>query len=282
MGNIVIAEKPDSRVLSDGSAKERTYKYTVMGSADQAAVLMALQQGTPTVADSLIRTLITANPVGVDEVADDGIWDAEVKYTAFQLPVYQVGDLVHSFEIGAGHAHTTHARKHISDTVCNAGVLEMFNGAINVEGTGEHTRVGGVEIDIPVYTFGQTMIYSDGQLTAEFIGNVYTLINKVNDAPFKGLAIGECRFLGMSGTKRGVADWECTARFAGSPNVDDVCADWPAAIKPAAAVPKKGWEYFWVRYGLAKGDKSYIQKPQSVHVEQVYDYGDYSLLGLGT
>jgi hypothetical protein len=195
--------------------------------------------------------------------------------------VYQVGDLVHSFEIGAGHMHTAHARKHISNTKCTGGLSEMFNGAINVEGTGEHTRVAGVEVDVPVYTFGQTTVKDDGQVTPQWIGQVYKLVGLVNNAPFKGCDIGECRFLGLSGTKRGIADWEITMRFAASPNSEDVCADWPAEIKPMEPIPKKGWEYFWVRYGIRKGDTSYIPKPLSVHVEEIYGYGDYGILGVG-
>ncbi len=69
-------------------------------------------------------------------------------------------------------------------------------------------------------------------------------------------------------------------RFTASPNVADFCADWPAAIKPATAVPKKGWEVASVYYREAAGGKDLIPKPVQIDINQVYHDGDFSKMGI--
>jgi hypothetical protein len=48
-------------------------------------------------------------------------------------------------------------------------------------------------------------------------------------------------------------------------------------------VTKKAWEYLWVRYGTVADDyaKKLVKRPTSVHIERVYDSGDFSKLGIG-
>ena len=52
-------------------------------------------------------------------------------------------------------------------------------------------------------------------------------------------------------------------------------------MRDITGIAKKGWDYLWIRYedsdNLAA--KSLIKKPASVHVEQVYDTGNLSLIG---
>ena len=46
---------------------------------------------------------------------------------------------------------------------------------------------------------------------------------------------------------------------------------------------KEGWQYLWVRY-RDKDDqaaKELIKDPIAAYVEQVYQYGDFSGLGIG-
>jgi hypothetical protein len=47
-------------------------------------------------------------------------------------------------------------------------------------------------------------------------------------------------------------------------------------------IDKKGWEYLWVRYQDAEDADVLVKQPAAVYVEQVYPYGDFSLLGIGT
>jgi hypothetical protein len=108
---------------------------------------------------------------------------------------------------------------------------------------------------------------------------LFTLTGRVNIYPFKGLASGECLFLGASGSRRAeYNDWEILFKFAGSPNRGSF------NVGGITVPAKKGWEYMWVRYADSKDTSAneIIQIPVGVYIEQVYDYGDLSLLGIGT
>jgi hypothetical protein len=49
-------------------------------------------------------------------------------------------------------------------------------------------------------------------------------------------------------------------------------------------ISKKGWEYMWIRYEDAEDEdaKQIVKRPSAVFIEQVYDYGDFSDLNIGT
>ena len=126
-------------------------------------------------------------------------------------------------------------------------------------------------------------------MTPEYKGTLFQLTGKVNNAAFRGLAAGECLFLGASGTLHGTestsgggtsedGDWEITYRFAASPNKTGI------TIGSITGIAKKGWEYLWVRYADVEDTTAMVivKKPVSVYVEKVYDDGDFAALGIGT
>ena len=84
-------------------------------------------------------------------------------------------------------------------------------------------------------------------------------------------------FLGASGAKRGFEDWEITFRFAASPNVAGL------QLGNIPGINKEGWHYLWVRFTdeVENVAKVLIKKPVAAYVERVYDYGDFSGLGIG-
>ena len=67
------------------------------------------------------------------------------------------------------------------------------------------------------------------------------------------------------------------------------------AVGDITGISKLGWEYTWARYADSEdaaaksptlqsyGDgAAIVKKPVAVYVERVYEYGDFSLLGIGT
>ena len=138
--------------------------------------------------------------------------------------------------------------------------------------------VEGVDITVPVYTFSETHYLSPGAINTAYKGTLFALTGRVNDAPFKGLAAGECLFLGAAGTQRGDDPWEISFAFAGSPNVSGL------SIGSIVGIEKKGWEYLWVRYQAAEDAtaKMLIRKPVAAYVERVYRDGSFGSLGIGT
>src|SRR5262249_36297567 len=143
-------------------------------------------------------------------------------------------------------------------------------GAIGVN----NDSVEGTDITIPVYNFKETHYIPVAFITPAYKTILFYLTGKVNVLPFEGFAPGEVLFMGASGSQRGQEDWEITFSFAASPNVTGL------SIGSISGINKKGWEYLWVRYQDAEDEDTLVKQPSAAYVEQVYPYGDFSLLGI--
>ena len=84
--------------------------------------------------------------------------------------------------------------------------------------------------------------------------------------------------MGTRGGQRGSSDWELTYFFAHSYNLHNVTL---AGIQGISAL---GWHYKWWEFGIDKDNnaKRLVTKPIAYHVEQVYRFADFALLGIGT
>jgi hypothetical protein len=160
-----------------------------------------------------------------------------------------------------------------------------FHGAIGVSNTNGNAEVQGVDITVPIYNFSETHYLTVEQVTPEYKGTLFQLTGKVNSGGFRGLAAGECLFLGASGTLHGTetetettGDWEITYRFAASPNKTGI------TIGSITGIAKKGWEYLWVRYADVEDmdAMAMVKRPVAAYVEQVYEDADFSLLDIGS
>lgn len=131
---------------------------------------------------------------------------------------------------------------------------------------------------VPVYNFSETHYIDAALMTGAYKAALFFLTGAVNNAPFRGFAAGEVLFLGASGSKRGQDDWEIRFRFAASPNVTGL------VVGSITGINKRGWEYLWGRYADAEDTaaKALVKRPVAAYVEQVYPYGDFSGLGIGT
>jgi hypothetical protein len=186
----------------------------------------------------------------------------------------QAGDSTFSFDTGGGTQHITQSIATLNKYI-SSGTPPDFKGAIGVTAD----NVEGVDITVPVYNFSETHYIDPDDVDDAYKGAIFNLTGKVNNAPFRGLAAGECLFLGASGSRRGRgADdpWEITYRFAGSPNRTGL------SIGGISGINKKGWEYLWVRYQDTVDDLSnhLVKQPLAVYVEKVYEEGDFTTLGI--
>ena len=268
---IVCAEKVDSRQMTDSQSAELIYAIT--GTADEAAALAALKSTAPTVLHGLKRQPVTIEPVHVD-TGNPGqcIWTGTVTYAPAEHEDPPVtGESVFNFDTGGGTQHITQSLQTLGRY---PGTAPDFQGAIGVT----HDNVEGVDITVPVYTFSETHYLPSSQVGNAYKMTLFSLTGKVNNGAFKGLAAGECLFLGASGSKRGADDWEITFRFAGSPNRTGL------TVGPITGISKKGWEYLWVRYADMEDTASHtlVKQPVAAYVERVYDEGNFSSLGIGT
>ncbi len=268
---VEVTEKFESRqITTDVSNPSVELRYTIRGTNDDVEARSALADTSPAVYDPwgsglifLPRVSISVDPVG------DNLWEGVVRYGT----IPQTNESVTAFEVGGGVQHITQSRQTVGRyTPSWWPFLIDFKGAIGVSEQG----VQGVDIVVPVYRFTETHYLPDDRVTSAYRGILYALHGKVNSAAFRGFEAGECLFAGVSGAKRGQGDWELTYQFAASPNMTNL------TVGEITGIAKKGWEYLWVYYRqrVTEDGRFVIPAPMQVNVEQVYDYGDFSLLGI--
>ena len=268
---IVCKEKIASRQLTEEKSAELL--YTIAGTADESAALAALKSTAPVTFAGLTRQPLFIEPVHIDTLHPEAcLWTGTVAYEPFENEAPPAtGESIFNFDTGGGTQHITQSLGTVGRYPEGA---PDFQGAIGI--TQDH--VEGVDIAVPVYNFSETHYLAASQVTNAYKMTLFHLTGKVNDASFKGLARGECLFLGASGSKRGVEDWEIAFRFAGSANRTGF------AIGPIAGIAKRGWDYLWVRYADAEDAASHtlVKQPVASYVERVYEEGSFASLGIGT
>ena len=243
--------------------------YLVQGTDSELLAIQAVRAAAPTTWNDLDRGEVT-----VELLPDTTtFWDASVRYSAPDAEL-EVGESSYSFDTGGGTQHITQALAHVASYAPAGKTAPDFKGAIGVTSDG----VEGVDITVPVYNFSETHILANSVVTNTYKGKLTGLAGKTNNATFKGFAIGECLFLGASGSKRGKGDWEISFSFAASKNRTGL------TVGDITGVAKKGWEYLWVRYedAVDATAKALVKKPLAVYIEKVYDEGNFSDLGIGT
>ena len=272
---ITVTEHVESREWgADGSVK---FKYFVRGTASDTTARVQLLDSAPETYQGKVREdNPNVNPVWADTESSNGLWECEVVYQpAGALPItpLEVGESSYSFDTTGGTQHITQSRQTYSAEAPPDKTAEDFKGAIGVSGEGEKIEVEGVDITMPTYSFSETHIIADESVTGAYKNTLFELTGRVNNATFKGFAIGEVLFLGARGSKRGDGDWEIAFNFAVSKNEYVNVGDIEMVYKP-------GWSYLWVRYATRKGAKRYVKQPVQANVEQVYDDGVFSGLGI--
>lgn len=146
-----------------------------------------------------------------------------------------------------------------------------FKGLINVDENGAQ----GVEIVVPQWRETTTKTYTDAQVTPTFKQVIYGLNGKVNNAVYRGFQPGEVLFLGADLDQRPAEGlWDVTYRFAMNPNLTGI------EIGEIEVFDAKGWEYVWTRTVETDDGAGITRKPTHAFVEQVYEPGDLSLLGV--
>jgi len=269
---LTLTERLDSRKWTTGDNASVEMVYILTGTSDDITARNLISSSTPTSYNGLVRQSINLEPEWVDTTASDGRWLATVRYGVRQPA--EVGESSFSFDTGGGTQHITQSISTVNRYAAPGRTAPDFGGAIGVT----HDNVEGVDITVPVYAFSETHYLPASFVTPSYRGTLFGLTGRVNNAPFKGCAAGECLFLGASGSKRGADDWEITFRFAASPNRSGI------TVGPISNISKKGWEYMWVRYADSEdaSAKMLVKKPVAVYIERVYEEGDFAALGIGT
>lgn len=268
---ITLTELQTSRTVRAGDTEQAILRYVAEGSADEQAILTAVEGTAPATYDTLVRQDIDIEPAVQDVDGSEGVWNVEVTYVPPEDKETSDSYLV-NFDTGGGTQHITQSLATIQNYPI--GTAPDHKGAIGVT----KDSVEGVDILLPVYNWSQTHYFDNAAIDATYIGKLFALTGRTNNASFKGCAAGECLFRGASGSRKGDGQWEVTFSFAGSPNRTGL------VVGDLTGIAKEGWEYLWVEYTDVKDgtSNSMVKRPFAAHVERVYDEGDFSDLGIGT
>jgi hypothetical protein len=140
--------------------------------------------------------------------------------------------------------------------------------------------IEGVDVVVPAYASKITKRVSPSIVTTAYKQALFRATGTVNATPFKEYGIGECLFLGASGTQVNADFWQLTFAFAGSATQTNIQIPTPWGVM---TVPEKvGWDYLWVRY-VDRQDvaaKAIVKAPCAWYIERVYRFTDHNALGV--
>lgn len=257
-----------------GDGKQLELTYWVRGTADDAAARDAALAEAPATHDGLTRD--TDRPYARPKFVDEGdpansLWEVRVKYLRSDRVRRDTSDSVYSFDTTGGSEHITQSLD-TTGTYVASGNAPDYEGAIGVSGD----AVAGVDIVVPAFEFVIKEFPSDAQVDEAYQKALFELTGKVNAATFRGNARGTTLYKGARGAPRGDDDWEIAHHFAGRSNRTGI------TIGSITGIAKEGWEYLWVRYEDGESEGDLVKRPAAVYVEQVYRYGDFSVLGISS
>lgn len=269
-----IGERPGSPRLVVSSDPSVERQYVIHGTTDEAEARAIVVSYSP-IWDSTTGRVVVRDSI---EIGKQGraldVWDATVAYKKSAKP--EVGLVKYAFSTKGGSQKITHAIADVAQYTASGTAPDM-QGAIGVT----KDSIEGVEVPLPQFTWTETWKMPIAMLTDAYKVTLAGLTARVNNATFRGFAIGEVRFDGVDGSierqdsQETALNPELTFAFSASPNAVGL------AVGPITGIAKKGWEYAWVLYEDDTSQHRMVKSPIAVYVQQVLFYGNFAGLGIG-
>jgi hypothetical protein len=258
---ITITENIESRPFNIGfDNSSRSLVYDIQGTDDELAVQATIAGTAPATYQGLVLSNIEATYVG------DQVWKGFARYSVF--------DVQYTFDTTGGTRKVMQSLATINAYVPSSAsyTAPNFNGAINVSSEG----IEGVEDDDPKFDFTETHLWDDADITPAYKKVLRALTGCVNNAPFKDWDIGEVKFRGETGGKRGNERWTLTYRFSSQPNLASFNIG-------GMTIDKAGWDYFWMLMGEQFDPTGFCRVPVPLagYVERISIFADFSQLLIG-
>ena len=251
-----------------------TKNYRLAGVFEESTARGYALQATANIYAGLYRQDVKVDPDGFN------IWKITVPYGVLPVTGGQGGGDSWFMEWGwdttGATAKITQAIEHVNSYRVGATGGNPHMGAIGVH-DGE---VEGVEVVIPAFKWWEKYRMPRSYATMGYSIICEGLTGCANTTWFRGRVRNTVRFDGAQagGTIKELDKVELTFHFTASPRV------WGVTVGAITGVVKGGWDYGWIEYQSEQdaAAKKNVKQPIAVHVEQVMQYGDFSLLGIGT
>ena len=237
------------QMTSDVSSRSMSRPWFVYNATSELEAIQAVANAAPSIADGLLITGVSVREEVQDGyrcTADYGLWAPRPPSTMV------AGESQFNFEIATQpqrivvplQAQTVYPRSGES------APADASKWLIGQQADGSAPE--GAEVLEPVANFSETHWISAATITALYQRTVLKIIGRVNQFAFRGWSAQEVLCTGVSGSQRGASDWEVSFRFGVREHQTNLTV---AGI----SVPlKKGWQFLWPRYELAKDSSEAI------------------------
>jgi len=253
-----------------GSAPTREQNYIVLGAAGISEAEAALISGTsvtkpsgwsgfPQVIGSLVADTLDVTMHG----ASESTFEASVGYKKAKRPDPPETNAEEvSFDISSQTIKVTQSKETISKTAAS-GDAPDFKGGVGFDGE----KFQGADVMVEAFSFSITLYKPIAQITNAYIQTLRNAAFRTNTDTFKGMAPGECLFVGASGSKRNEDDYAIAHKFMAVKNATGL------SVGDITGISKKGWEYMWALYENEEDDtaKKVTPRPTAAYVERLYD-----------
>lgn len=253
----------------DTKSPGMTMLYVVKGTTDELEVISLVRSTAPANLFGFLYRGFNYAKAGYD------VWTVSVEYTTPQVSQNQPPPP----EPGSARiSYTTKGKTEKIDTAIDqtskhgadfVDTVDMHH-AINFDGK----SVNGVDRVVPTLSFVIEYTIPGASLTPTYIGLVYDLTGKINAAAWKGFGIQEVLFTGFDGAVDFGKDTTLTFSFEAEPTQTS------HSIDGSDTYDKKGWDYVWVTTEFTIDAGSPTSKIRQVNYAQVYETGDFTLLGI--
>jgi len=217
----------------------------------------------------------------------NGIWEVEAEYVTSgggtqesqqqqggggEVPVGVVRNITYNSTGG-----TQKITCGISEQRAGPNAIDM-KMAIGVNGD----NVEGVDIVVPVFEWTEEYEVPGTNIAASYFKKCAALTGTINQLMFRGYAVGDVLFLGLTGGSTfnpnqtlgsEVASTKLSFRFAAKENEE-------IKVGNLSITPTNGWDYIWIKYDDDVANGVGLKKPVAIYANQVYKYGDFRDLQL--
>lgn len=157
--------------------------------------------------------------------------------------------------------------------------------AINAQFNGE---VEGVDVYKRTGSFTVSTVLPQDLVDNEWLQARFKQIWTINAASFRSWPRGDVALVGMDIRQRSDGNWEIDYTFQISPRKDNLTSYAGIELftdndtEDPYTTHIKGWDYAWVKYRPDLDQQVVKPTPVNLYIAQVYEYSDFSQLGILT
>lgn len=212
-------------------------------------------------------------------------WTGRAHYGS--VPPLALGLTVWEFDATGQSVKFLQSKQTVSSTAINAQgavvAAPNFSGSIGVA----DDNIEGCDVIVPQALFTARKRWNMSDLPSNgYLQTCYEFVGSTNSAmvEFTWLGakftfdVGELLLQGFTCVQSGLDTFECSYKFAASPNRLKADNNGITIAGFPNPIDKRGFEYLWVYYRRTTSNNVRVRQPQAVYVERVYDANDLNLL----